>query len=352
MPPRRNGSGTFEPDGVKWYDKTCCVNIQGNGATMAGNRKRGNRKNSKKWRRKKADHLIRVLLAAMIATVVFAIVTIAVSHLLSRGGKAGDPADSSVANRYVSGRQVTDAAEGLTLETEAVTSPEEPVPGNPSVPVEQIEATEQASLPEQTGQAAQADSGTSAAPVVTGRVIFVGDSRTIDMFADSDDPLDGAVHDGIIVHARHGHAVDYFKSVMENVKPVAGDMVVSFMGANDRGAFGPYGEIYNSLLAQGVKLVVCTIGPCATGAGYGNQYYDAYHNIKMTTFNEQLVPWANTNGVPVIDTYSYIWNNIKIDPDGIHYLPRPTTALWQYILDSLKGIGAIEASVYAVRAAA
>lgn len=322
---------------------------------MARNRDINNRRNRKKWRRKKADHMIRVLMAAMIVTVVFAIVTIAVSHLLSRGNNAGGSADSSVANRYVSGRQDTDAAEGLELETEAVTSPEEPVPGNPSVPVEQIEATEQAGQPEQTGQtdqAAEADSGASTAPVVTGRVIFVGDSRTIDMFADSDDPINGAVHDGIIVHARHGHAVDYFKSVMESVKPVAGDMVVSFMGANDRGAFGPYGEIYNSLLAQGVKLVVCTIGPCATGAGYGNQYYDAYHNIKMTTFNEQLVPWANTNGVPVIDTYSYIWNNIKIDPDGIHYLPRPTTALWQYILDSLKGIGAIEASVYAVRAAA
>lgn len=248
---------------------------------MARNRDINNRRNRKKWRRKKADHMIRVLMAAVIVTMVFAIVTIAVSHLLSRGNTAGGSADS----------------------------------------------------------------GTSAAPVVTGRVIFVGDSRTIDMFADSDDPIDGAVHDGIIVHARHGHAVDYFKSVMESVKPVAGDMVVSFMGANDRGAFGPYGEIYNSLLAQGVKLVVCTIGPCATGAGYDNQYYDAYHNIKMTTFNEQLVPWANTNGVPVIDTYSYIWNNIKIDPDGIHYLPRPTTALWQYILDSLKGMGVTEARV-------
>lgn len=319
---------------------------------MTGNRNRRNRKNSNKWRRKKADHLIRVLLAAMVVTAVFAIGTIVVSHLLTRDDADISPTETTVAGQYVSDVQGQDAAGALERETEAVTSPEEPVPAAPSVPVEQVESTEQTGQAEsteqttgQTGQAEQAESTVSDVPEVPGRVIFVGDSRTIDMFADSDDPVDGAVHDGIIVYARHGHAVDYFKTVMDLLMPVAGDTVVSFMGANDRGAFGPYGEVYNSLLAQGVKLVVCTIGPCATGTGYDNQYYEAYHNIKMTTFNEQLVPWANANGVPVIDTYSYIWNNITIDPDGVHYLPRPTTALWQYILDSLKGMEVIEARV-------
>ena len=253
---------------------------------MAGNRNRRNRKNSKKWRRKKMDHLIRVLLAAMVVTAVFAIGTILVSHLLTPRDDAG----SGATKASVSDTQEPDAA------------------------------------------------GTATAPEQAGRVIFVGDSRTIDMFADSDEALEGAMQDGILVYARHGHAVDYFKGVMDALQPVAGDTVVSFMGANDNGAFEPYGALYDALLAQGVGLVVCTIGPCATEATYANQLYPAYHNARMTAFNEQLVPWANENDVPVIDTYTYILENIEIDPDGIHYLPRPTTALWQYILDTLEGM--------------
>lgn len=264
---------------------------------MAGNRNRRNRKNSKKWRRKKMDHLIRVLLAAMVVTAVFAIGTILVSHLLT----SRDDTGSGAKEASVSGTQEPDAAETATA-------------------------------PEQT------DSGNPPAPAQPGRVIFVGDSRTIDMFADSDEALEGAMQDGILVYARHGHAVDYFKGVMDALQPVAGDTVVSFMGANDNGAFEPYGALYDALLAQGVGLVVCTIGPCATEATYANQLYPAYHNARMTAFNEQLVPWANENDVPVIDTYTYILENIEIDPDGIHYLPRPTTALWQYILDSLEGM--------------
>ena len=60
--------------------------------------------------------------------------------------------------------------------------------------------------------------GENAAPDAqrTGRVIFVGDSRTIDMFADSDTALYGEQHDGIRVYANHGKGYSYLESVCKN----------------------------------------------------------------------------------------------------------------------------------------
>jgi hypothetical protein len=55
----------------------------------------------------------------------------------------------------------------------------------------------------------------------------------------------------------------------------------------------------------------------------------------MVAFNQSITSWAGAHGVKVIDVYTYVQNNIEISPDGIHYNPKPTTGIWNYILSNL-----------------
>ncbi len=171
------------------------------------------------------------------------------------------------------------------------------------------------------------------------RVLFIGDSRTIDMFADSNDELTG--YDGgddIVVYARHGYGFDYMKDVISSYGTENFDMLVTWMGANDGGEFQRYGSYYDELLSRGVKLKVCTVGPTNDGNLVAGDHPN-YENSRMQAFNTELVKWAGRNNIEVIDLYNYIGDSatISIDPaDGIHYLPRPTTELWQYIVSRIK----------------
>lgn len=174
------------------------------------------------------------------------------------------------------------------------------------------------------------------------RLIFVGDSRTIDMFADSDEPLEGEEHDGVLVYARHGHAYDYLESLVTGIGVNEKDTLVTWMGANDRGIFPPYGALYNRLLEEGVRLIVCTVGP--TGSDLVEVWYnEPYANEYMQQFNRDLMTWAAANDVPVIDLYTYVSRNVEIDmSDGVHYLPRPDPVLWGYILEKLQAYGVLQ----------
>lgn len=167
-----------------------------------------------------------------------------------------------------------------------------------------------------------------------GRIVFFGDSRTIDMFADSDANIYGESHDGIVVYGGHGKGYGFLQQELDKYGYGNFDTLVSFMGANDRGNFKNYQTYYEGLLAQGKKLVLCTVGPTVD---WRLNAFDApnYPNSNMEYYNKQLTEWANAHGVKVIDTYTFIKDNITVDADGIHYTPRPTTALWQYILTEL-----------------
>jgi hypothetical protein len=183
-----------------------------------------------------------------------------------------------------------------------------------------------------------ADEGTDTTGKEYGRILFVGDSRTIDMFADSDDELSAfEAGDDILVYARHGFGFHYLTEVVEMAGIDNFDTLVTWMGANDGGDFSSYRGYYESLLEKGVTIVVCTIGPTYDDrlAEYDRPYYD---NVNMISFNESLVSWAKDRNVRIIDLYKYISDSdsIKIDEaDGIHYLPRPTTELWDYIRSEL-----------------
>ena len=167
------------------------------------------------------------------------------------------------------------------------------------------------------------------------RILFVGDSRTIDMFDDSDEPVDGRVIDGILVYAKHGHGYEYLMSVVENEVGIDNfDTIITWMGANDRGYFDTYGIYYDALLELGKEVIVCTIGPTDnTHLTEGDS--GTYTDELMQSFNNDLVTWAEERQVKIIDLYSFILQNDEItidEVDGIHYLPRPTTQIWSHIL--------------------
>ena len=109
------------------------------------------------------------------------------------------------------------------------------------------------------------------------------------------------------------------------------------MGCNDDGNFSNYEVHYNGLLNEGKRLIVCTVGPTNDDclAEWDRGYYD---NAREIEFNASLVNWANQHGVKVIDLYSYLIStgDVYLNPaDGIHYLPQPTTVIWNKILSQL-----------------
>lgn len=172
----------------------------------------------------------------------------------------------------------------------------------------------------------------AAAELAAQRILFVGDSRTIDLFYDSDQWISGEVHDGIIVYGGHGKGYSYLESTVNNYGYDNFGTLITWMGANDTGNFENYKRLYNTVLASGKKLIVCTVGP-SDDSVVSNPYYA---NSRVVNFNNALVTWAFEHGVQVIDLYTYVSDNITIDrADGVHYLPRPTSAVWFYILGSL-----------------
>ena len=190
-------------------------------------------------------------------------------------------------------------------------------------------------MPQEEEAASAEETAAPVSSIRDQRVLFLGDSRTIDMFADSDDELAGAVVDGITIYARHGHGYSYMADVIGSYGVDNFDVLISWMGGNDHGHFERYGPFYDNLLAAGKTLILCTVGPTADEhlLGEDTKYYT---NERMVRYNNDLIAYANSHGIRVIDLYGYIAAGIAIDPaDGIHYTPRPTTAIWQYILASL-----------------
>ncbi|MBQ6589868.1 MAG: hypothetical protein IJI01_14485 [Butyrivibrio sp.] len=183
------------------------------------------------------------------------------------------------------------------------------------------------------------DSAPAPQPLDYGRIIFTGDSRTVDMFYGDRGEIWGEYHDGIPVYCRDACQSDYMINAINSFGMDNFDTLVTWMGCNDYGNFSPYESYYNTLLAQGKNIVVCTVGPTDNNTLANDFDREYYTNERQVAFNNSLVSWANSNGVKVIDLYSYIAGNgnLYINPaDGIHYMPQPTTEIWNYILSCLR----------------
>ena len=171
-----------------------------------------------------------------------------------------------------------------------------------------------------------------------GRILFVGDSRTVDMFDAGASSFYGRDEGGVTVYCQNGGNFGFFIDTVEGVKLENFDTLVTWMGCNDRGSFGDYENYYNYLLSMGKTIVVCTVGP--TEDQYLVDEYDQtyYVNSLMVAYNNSLVSWANAHGVKVIDLYSYLSGNSAyyLDPaDGIHFQQQPTYGIWTYIFSQM-----------------
>ena len=170
-----------------------------------------------------------------------------------------------------------------------------------------------------------------------GRILYVGDSRTIDMFEDSDKNIYNEVHDGIVVYGGHSQGLHFMDIAVEFYGMNNFDTLLSSMGGNENGNFEKYPEFYEKLIEQGKNVIVCTVGPTDESYLQGSDI-ENYPNELIDKYNEALLEWAGENGIKVIDINGFIKESETVNPDpedGIHYLPRPTTELWEFILSEI-----------------
>ena len=171
-----------------------------------------------------------------------------------------------------------------------------------------------------------------------GRILFVGDSRTVDMFSADRDKILGEVYDGITVYAEDARSYTFLIETMSSAGTENFDTIISWMGCNDYGNFANYQPHYEGLLREGKRLILCTVGP-TLDSGLANDFDKTHYlNDFQIAYNSALWTWANANGVKVIDLYSYLANttDVYLDPaDGIHYQPKPTGAIWSVIRSAL-----------------
>ena len=166
-----------------------------------------------------------------------------------------------------------------------------------------------------------------------GRIIFIGDSRTVDIFDSEGYEVYDRNVNGVRVFAENGRGCEY---MMEIVNRYDGqyETLVTWLGCNDHYNIEMYKSCYEQILAKGINLVICNVGPTQ------NENLDEwdstrYRNEDMVAFNQQITAWASDHGVKVIDMYSYVYANLTIDYDGIHYSPKVTDSIWNYIMGSM-----------------
>lgn len=170
-----------------------------------------------------------------------------------------------------------------------------------------------------------------------GRILYVGDSRSVDLFDGGAEEIRRASFNGITVYCQNACQLSYMEGAVSEVGFDNFDTLVSWMGCNDYGNFAKYEPFYDNVLSQGKNLILCTVGPTDDNAlDVDDRYY--YDNAREIEYNAALANYAAAHQLKVIDLYSYIMSHdsVYIDPaDGIHYQPQPTSELWGVILVAL-----------------
>ncbi|WP_408072164.1 hypothetical protein [Butyrivibrio sp. JL13D10] len=168
------------------------------------------------------------------------------------------------------------------------------------------------------------------------KVLFIGDSRTVDMFSATRHEIKGEVYNNITVYARDGATMGFRKETLKKVNLEDYDLVVSWMGANEHGHFERYSSYYKKLMKKNVKLVLCTIGYSDDGklGDLGDCLY--YNNGIMLNYNKMLNKWAKKNHVKTIDLYSYTRHHIRArENNGVHYVHSQKENLWNYTVKQI-----------------
>ena len=168
------------------------------------------------------------------------------------------------------------------------------------------------------------------------RTLFIGDSRTLDLFTAKPGHIFGKVYDGIVVFAYDGANAFDMKNILNRVDMDDYDKIVSWMGANDRGQFERYPSYYNKLLKKHKELVLCTVGySVEEKLPRGDDYYFGYGII--LEYNNKLKAYAKKHNIQVIGVSGAVSKYTNIDEtDGLHYFPKPNKRLWKFFVKKIK----------------
>lgn len=168
------------------------------------------------------------------------------------------------------------------------------------------------------------------------RILYVGDSRSVDCFSGEESAIEDEEMDGITVYVRDGAKFSYLKEAISDAGMGSFDTLVCWLGCNDNGDFSSYIPFYNKLLKKGKKIIVCTVGPTVDEWLTEDDPY-WYPNEKIDAYNRSLRAWAKSKKVTVIDLHKYVSKHVEVDPDdGLHYVPKPTKKIWKHLLKKLR----------------
>ncbi len=175
-------------------------------------------------------------------------------------------------------------------------------------------------------QAAQA----SAQPKDVAGLIFVGDSRMVEMSNAVNNVLGGSP---VTFIAQGSKGYTWFtEDAIPRIDAIAGkgSKIVINLGVNDLGNIGKYIETVNNKTlewtAKGAKVYYATVNPV-----WENPFAE---EISVVNFNNRLK--TELLGVNIIDTHDYLVANGYKLRDGLHFDTPTTLAIYSYILQNLK----------------
>ena len=161
---------------------------------------------------------------------------------------------------------------------------------------------------------------------VSSKIIFVGDSRTVEM-----QRAVGSNND--VWSCKSSMGLDWLKSTgISNVDKdiVPGSMVVILMGINDLYQVDGYITYLNDLAvvvnSKGAKLYFVSVNPVGKTKDYLNEDIDLF-NTKMK--------YGLSNNIKFIDTNSYLKENGFSSTDGLHYTKSTYNKIYLHIKNNL-----------------
>lgn len=169
------------------------------------------------------------------------------------------------------------------------------------------------------------------------QIVYIGDSRTVQMYAYLNNDWNGANYSSGGVHkvgsdiyvAQGSMGLSWLKSTgIPAAKKYfdKGTAVVILMGVNDLGNADGYISYINSnatsWTSKGSQVYFVSVNPC--NGGYSNL------NSKIKSFNSK-VKNGLSNNVKWIDTHSYLVSNGYKTTDGLHYNSDTSKKIHDYI---------------------
>lgn len=240
---------------------------------------------------------------------------------------------NSASTTVNTGGNYIDPYEGEGNQTVIVTNPSEYGKGVKKNTDSSSGQTTSSSSQSGSGEGDRQGSGNSKA----GRVVFIGDSRTVQMYAYLNGTWTGANYSSGGIHvvgndvyvAEGGMGLNWMKNTgVPAAKKyfTSGTAIVILMGVNDLSNMNNYVSYINSNAASwksaGSSLYYVSVNPC--NGSYSNM------NSKIQQFNS-TVKSSLSSEVGWIDTYSQMYRLGFKTTDGLHYDKSTYQTIYNYI---------------------